>query len=165
MSEPSEAPRCGAQVDSFTCNLPYDHDGNHGDVHPSGGGVWWPRVFITTQPTTTQGGGRMIKVARYRQFDGRTLCVEYDTEAPCRICGLPTGGASMGGTNVCSWCDCGYNRDGTKWDMNQTMKMIGPTSPAALALKERPLKDLDENDLPPGIWFEPAPQPTTEDAR
>ena len=33
------------------------------------------------------------KEARYRLLDGRTLAVEYDTEAPCRLCGEPVVGA------------------------------------------------------------------------
>ena len=29
-------------------------------------------------------------------------------EVTCRICGLPMrGGPSMGGPDICSWCDCG----------------------------------------------------------
>lgn len=97
------------------------------------------------------------EVARYPQRDGRMLCVEYDPEEPCRICGLPTGGASMGGTDVCAWCDCGYDRDGTRWDYEKTMAMIGPGSPAAQRLNARPLVPLDEQHLPPGFWFEDAP--------
>jgi hypothetical protein len=41
--------------------------------------------------------------------------VEYDENAPCRICDLPVTDASFGGTDMCPWCDSGYNRDGTTW--------------------------------------------------
>ena len=37
-------------------------------------------------------------------------------KAPCRICGLPMSGPSMGGTDVCGPCDCGMFRNGEKWD-------------------------------------------------
>ena len=98
----------------------------------------------------------MKQIARYPQRDGRTLCVEYDTDDPCRICGLPVVAASMGGTNVCSWCDCGYDRDGTPWDYRRTMEMIGPNSPAARYMREHPSRPLDETNLPPHVWFEDA---------
>jgi hypothetical protein len=46
--------------------------------------------------------------------DGAELVeVEYDENAPCRICDQPVMEASMGGIDVCPWCDTGYNRDGT----------------------------------------------------
>jgi len=35
---------------------------------------------------------------------------EYDEDTPCRICGEPVIGASMGGTDVCPACDCGHCR-------------------------------------------------------
>ena len=35
---------------------------------------------------------------------------EYDADAPCRLCGEPVIEASMGGTDVCPWCDCGKPR-------------------------------------------------------
>ena len=35
------------------------------------------------------------------------------------MCGLPVMAASMGGTAVCPWCDCGWNRDGTQWTWDQ----------------------------------------------
>lgn len=48
--------------------------------------------------------------------------VEYDEEAPCRICGKPVVEASMGGTDVCPWCDCGKHRDGTPWTYNDAIQ-------------------------------------------
>ena len=59
-----------------------------------------------------------MKTATYTSGD-KPLVVEYDETAPCRICGLPVEEASMGGTDVCPWCDCGNNRDGTKWTWQQ----------------------------------------------
>jgi hypothetical protein len=32
---------CGAEKDSFTCNLPHGHAGDHQESHPSGGCVGW----------------------------------------------------------------------------------------------------------------------------
>lgn len=45
--------------------------------------------------------------------------VEYDEEAPCRVCGFSVMEASVmeasvGGTDVCPWCDCGFARDGMR---------------------------------------------------
>ena len=95
--------------------------------------------------------------ARYTLTDGRTLVVSYDPLAPWRICGEPVGEASMGGTDVCPACDCGYNRDGTRWDIGQTMARIGPNSPAAQRLRDRPLTDLDHDNLPEGFRIEQQP--------
>lgn len=53
-----------------------------------------------------------MKVAHYSSKNGGTLTVEYDENAPCRICGEPVVEASMGGTNVCPWCDTGQSRHG-----------------------------------------------------
>jgi hypothetical protein len=38
------------------------------------------------------------------------LTFDYDENAPCSICGEPVVEASMGGTNICPWCDCGNCR-------------------------------------------------------
>lgn len=46
--------------------------------------------------------------------------IEYDETAPCVICGLPVENASMGGTNVCPSCDCGYFRNGERWTIYPT---------------------------------------------
>lgn len=47
----------------------------------------------------------------------------------CAICGLEmVGGPSMGGDRVCGWCDCGIDRDGTKWGLEKTTLMIGKGS-------------------------------------
>ena len=51
-----------------------------------------------------------MKKATYTLIGGKSLTVEYDETAPCRICGKPVIDASMGGTDVCPWCDCGRER-------------------------------------------------------
>jgi len=61
----------------------------------------------------TSENSKMSK-ATYNLLDGSKLTVDYDPSAPCRICGLPVVTASVGGTNVCPWCDCGYYRDGSE---------------------------------------------------
>lgn len=48
--------------------------------------------------------------AQYRLLEGGELEVEYDRDAPCRICEQPVTSASTGGTDVCPWCDCGSCR-------------------------------------------------------
>ena len=51
-----------------------------------------------------------MKTAVYTLTDGTALPVEYDETAPCRVCGRPVMDASMGGTDVCPWCDMGVAR-------------------------------------------------------
>lgn len=51
-----------------------------------------------------------MKTAKYPLRDGTTLEVEYDENAPCIVCGEPVIAASMGGTVICPWCDCGNCR-------------------------------------------------------
>jgi len=46
----------------------------------------------------------------YRKFPDDKIEIEYDDEAPCKICGEPVTGSSMGGTVICPWCDCGKCR-------------------------------------------------------
>ena len=53
------------------------------------------------------------KSATYRLFDGGSVIVSYDPDAPCASCGLPVLSASVGGTAICPWCDMGKNRDGS----------------------------------------------------
>ena len=52
-----------------------------------------------------------MKTAIYDTLSSENFVVEYDEEAPCRICGKPVVEASMSGTDVCPWCDCGKHRD------------------------------------------------------
>lgn len=51
-----------------------------------------------------------MKNAKYYKLDGSSFEVAYDENQPCICCGLPVLSASMGGTVVCSWCDCGHLR-------------------------------------------------------
>jgi len=62
-----------------------------------------------------------MKKAKYRLIDGGFWEVEYDENAPCRVCGLPVIEASMGGTDVCPWCDCGVFRNGDKFSFQELM--------------------------------------------
>lgn len=66
-----------------------------------------------------------MKTATYTGADGKPIVVDYDDEAPCRICGKPVFEASMGGTDVCPWCDCGNHRDGTPWTYREMVKLLG----------------------------------------
>ena len=61
-----------------------------------------------------------MKRAVYRDFyTGKPYEVEYDPEALCVMCEQPVTEASVGGINICSWCDRGVNRDGTVWTGEQ----------------------------------------------
>jgi len=51
-----------------------------------------------------------MKTAVYQKIGGGELKIEYDENAPCIICGEPVIEASMGGTAICPWCDCGNCR-------------------------------------------------------
>lgn len=72
-----------------------------------------------------------MKTAIYRLIDGTTATVDYDETAPCRLCGLPVVAASMGGTDVCPWCDLGEcrfypgHRVDCEWD-HATGKIASP---------------------------------------
>ena len=55
-----------------------------------------------------------MKTAIYNLLGGGKLSVEYDETTPCRLCKLPVIEASMGGTDVCPWCDVGIDRNG-RW--------------------------------------------------
>ena len=55
-----------------------------------------------------------MRTATYTLLDGSDLTIEYDETAPCRICKLPVMAASMGGTDVCPWCDMGTERPDKK---------------------------------------------------
>ena len=67
-----------------------------------------------------------MRQATYTTLQGTPLVVEYDETMPCRICGQPVMEASMGGTDVCPWCDCGYHRDGTKWTYRDSVRHNPP---------------------------------------
>lgn len=51
-----------------------------------------------------------MKTVTYNKVGGGTFTVEYDENAPCIVCGEPVTKASMGGTAICPWCDCGRCR-------------------------------------------------------
>jgi len=53
-----------------------------------------------------------MKTVTYRGLDGENFTIEYNENASCVSCNLPVLEASMGGTSLCSWCDCGVYRDG-----------------------------------------------------
>ncbi len=55
-------------------------------------------------------GGKGMKSVTYTLLDGTKKTIEYDETAPCVVCGEPVLEASMGGTVVCPWCDCGNCR-------------------------------------------------------
>lgn len=68
-----------------------------------------------------------MKTATYVGLQGHSVVVEYDENAPCRICGKPVVEASMGGTDVCSWCDTGFHRDGRRWTYRDLMHVYQQT--------------------------------------
>jgi hypothetical protein len=45
--------------------------------------------------------------------------VDLDEPPPCLFCAAPVTRPSMDGPLVCGSCDCGCNRDGTKWTQKQ----------------------------------------------
>jgi transcription elongation factor Elf1 len=51
-----------------------------------------------------------MKTTTYRTTNGEQVSVEYDETAPCLRCGEPVVSASMGGTDICGWCDMGHCR-------------------------------------------------------
>jgi hypothetical protein len=84
-----------------------------------------------------------MKKVTYVLTDGRRIEVEYDENAPCSICGLPIVSASMGGTDICSWCDCGRHRDGTPWTLKDYMKHVKKLRNIAF---ERRIKELKKSE-------------------
>lgn len=63
-----------------------------------------------------------MKTVTYQGLDGAPFTIEYDETAPCWMCGLPVESASMGGTIICPACDCGRNRDGTRWTPEESVE-------------------------------------------
>lgn len=47
------------------------------------------------------------------------LEVEIDGVPPCLLCGEPVARPSMGGPLICGPCDCGNNREGSRWTPEQ----------------------------------------------
>lgn len=62
-----------------------------------------------------------MKRATYQDEKGNPFEIEYDEDAPCISCGLPVVEASVGGTVVCPWCDCGHYRDGSEWTFHEAV--------------------------------------------
>ncbi len=50
---------------------------------------------------------------------GSVIEVEIEFPPPCLYCGTPVTLPSMDGPLVCALCDCGCNRDGSKWTEEQ----------------------------------------------
>lgn len=108
----------------------------------------------------------VVRTAHYTALDGRPLDITYDAMAPCIQCGLPVVEASMGGTTVCPWCDCGVYRDGTRHDAtasSMTFRSMAhhlagnDTDWHALALAMRDVAETEECPSPMGehFWSEP----------
>ena len=66
----------------------------------------------------------IMKIAKYPLINGTEVEIGYNPDDPCRICGLPVIDASCGGVDICSACDMGYNRNGTKWDWIQYKQLL-----------------------------------------
>lgn len=64
-----------------------------------------------------------LSVFRDRSPD-EEVHIEYDDMAPCWMCGLPVGEASMGGTLICPACDCGMDRQGRLWELSQAQRVF-----------------------------------------
>lgn len=62
---------------------------------------------------------------RYEDRNGRAIWLEHDPAFLCVYCEQPVGELSYGGPAVCGSCDCGINRDGSRWtsdDFNRQAK-------------------------------------------
>jgi len=64
----------------------------------------------------------------------------------CRVCGLPVVAPSMGGADMCPWCDMGIWRDGREWTFREMIAMIGKNrdEKRAYALAEFHTRGTDE---------------------
>ena len=51
---------------------------------------------------------------------GQSIQVEIEGPPPCLFCGEPVTRPSMDGPLVCGSCDCGRDRDGSKWSEAQS---------------------------------------------
>jgi hypothetical protein len=90
-----------------------------------------------------------METVTYKLLNGTTRTVEYDPQAPCWACGQPVLAASMGGTVLCPWCDCGNARDGRKLTLTESLiqtanwhrsvlagRWDGPATPAEVAARQ-----------------------------
>jgi len=62
-----------------------------------------------------------MKTARYPLATGEYLEIDYDENAPCRLCGLPVTNASTDGTDICPWCAIGKERDGSRVSFREAL--------------------------------------------
>jgi len=69
-----------------------------------------------------------MKKAPYRTAKGKRIWIEYDETAPCRVCGFPVMDASMGGVDLCPWCDCGHERPEIKEAKERAFEEVGKSA-------------------------------------
>ena len=65
-------------------------------------------------------GRRVMKTYYISQFPRPSIEIEIEGVPPCLFCGEPVSRPSMDGPLVCGACDCGSNRDGSKWTSAQS---------------------------------------------
>ena len=65
------------------------------------------------------------------------LKIELDPPPPCLFCEEPVHRPSMDGPLVCAWCDCGSNRDGTRWTAEQSRDRHAHASAKIAEYRER----------------------------
>jgi hypothetical protein len=97
---------------------------------------------------------------RYEKQDGTAIWLPFDPAFLCIYCNEPVGSLSMGGPAVCPACDCGNNRDGSTWSMEQASRFydnarrrieelpIDPESPAQEKLYQALMKQPPGTTLP-----------------
>lgn len=56
---------------------------------------------------------------RYEARNGKIIWLAFDPAFLCIYCNEPVAALSYGGPAVCPGCDCGVNKDGTKWTSDQ----------------------------------------------
>jgi hypothetical protein len=71
---------------------------------------------VKTLTLWREKGGEWLSLRRDEKHCTEVV-FEYDENAPCQLCQLPVREASMSGTAICPWCDCGYFRDGERWTL------------------------------------------------
>lgn len=52
-------------------------------------------------------------------YDKKRIRFLFDETAPCCVCGNPILDVSMGGTSICPHCDCGYDRQGKRYELSK----------------------------------------------
>lgn len=56
---------------------------------------------------------------QYRKSDGTEIWLGFDPKRLCVYCDDAVGSLSLGGPAVCPSCDCGRNKDGSLWTLEQ----------------------------------------------